>query len=72
MKKTTKWLTDKPREYFEPELTLLANKRIECGLKLMCKLAKRRYNGELEEDDVQRYMDAEDMVNWWRGLLDEA
>lgn len=77
MIKSTKYLFDKPRSEYEPELTILAKKRIKDAKELIKKLAKNR--DELmeilpEEDQkkyIKRYKEVEKSLNWWRNILEE-
>ena len=69
--KSTDYITGKPREFFEPEVTLLATKRIEACRELMAKLARKRKLGLLDPEDMDRYMAAEESVKWWTKILEE-
>jgi len=61
---TTEYLTGKPRAFFEPELTILATKRIKACREVMAKIA-------ITKDDEKRYVAAEEAVLWWQELLEE-
>jgi len=69
--KSTKYLTGKPKSYFEPEQSALARKRIKACRELMKEIAQRRKNNELEPDDISRYISAQESVEWWTELLEE-
>ena len=69
--KTTEYITGKPRSYFEPEITTLATKRIKACRQLMAAIARKRRDGNLEPEDVNRYMEAEKSVIWWTEILKE-
>ncbi len=71
MKHSTEYLFDQPRERYEPALTILANMKIADGRALMKKLAKKRADKKLEPGDVDRYIKAEESVNWWKEIRDE-
>jgi len=61
---TTEYLTGKPREFFEPELTILANKRIKACRELKKEIA-------ITNGDEYRYAAAEEAILWWQELLEE-
>ena len=69
--KSTEYITGKPREFFEPEITLLATKRIKACRELMAELAKKRTQDKLEPGDIARYMTAEESALWWTKILEE-
>jgi len=68
---STKYLTGKPKSYFEPEQSALARKRIKACGALLYEIAERRRNNELEPDDITRYIRAEESIKWWTELLEE-
>ena len=68
--KSTKYITGKSKEFFEPEATALATKRIKACKELMQEIAKRRRENELEPDDIDRYLEAQASVDWWTELLE--
>ena len=74
MKHSTEYLTGLPKSHFEPNLTIVANMRIQAGRDLMRELSKQR---ELPPHDdivalITRYQAAEEMVAWWQRILDET
>ena len=70
--KSTEYLTGQPKEFFEPEQSALAGKRIQACRILMAQIATRRVNNMLKPDDLHRYLKAEEAVEWWKGLLNET
>ena len=73
MKNSTWYITNKPRSYFEPELTILAEKRIETGKELLKELASLRDNATPDElkGYIARYEETRKSVQWWSDLLEE-
>ena len=71
--KTTEYLFDEPREFFEPETTALATKRIKAARKLMKRISSKKDNPKLSTAELDalatRYEAAEDAVAWWTELL---
>jgi len=74
MKHSTEYLFDRPRDDYEPVITILAKMRIDDGRKLMSKLSRQRDNPP--HDDmvalINRYQAVEKSVEWWEGILDET
>ncbi len=66
-KKTTNYLFDCNKAEFEPEITILANRKIYFGKKLLKKLAKTK-----NPEDIDRYIATEKAVRFWEGVLDET
>jgi len=75
--KSTLRITGKPREFFEPETTALATKRINASKELMKELAEERRQGfpgqssAQVEDTMNRYQEAQAAMKWWQEILDE-
>ena len=73
--KSTLRITGKPREFFEPEMTALATKRIEASKHLMKELAEERRQGfpgqssAQIEDTLNRYQEAQAAAKWWEAIL---
>jgi len=71
--KSTEYLTGKPKSFFEPCITQVAEARIASGRELMSELSRQR---DLPPHDdiaalIHRYQAAEYMVEWWTKILEE-
>ena len=66
-----------PRSRYEPELTILANKRIEDGRALLKKFAwtrKHKFSSmsyEEREAMLKAYQDTDKAIRWWEKILRE-
>ncbi len=73
MKKTTYYLTGQHTERYEPELSIVANKRIDDMSKLLNKLRFQASTQEVASPEyrrtTQRYADVEEAIEWWRELI---
>ncbi len=75
--KSTEYLTGKTREFFEPEITILAQRRIRASKDLMKELAEERRKGFPGQSSAQieatltRYQEAQALVKWWEKILVE-
>ncbi len=75
--KSTERLFGKPREFFEPEISIFATRRIEAATELMKELAEVRRQGfpgmnqEQRDDVVLRYKQSEKAKKWWTTILTE-
>ena len=74
-KKTIK-LFGYPRSRYEPEITILATKRIKDGRELMKKFVEKRKTMSslsYEEQDkiIKSYQETEKAVEWWEKILEE-
>ena len=75
--KSTLRITGKPKEFFEPETTALATKRIKASRDLMKVLAEERRQGfpgqssAQQRDTIARYQEADKAARWWQSLLEE-
>ena len=71
--KSTSYITGKPREFFEPEITILAEKRIKACKELMAELAHQKTTPPHEDIAamINRYSVAEESVKWWTKILEE-
>ncbi len=73
--KSTLRITGKPKEFFEPETTALATKRINASKDLMKELAEERRQGfpgqssDEIEDTMNRYQEAQAAAKWWEAIL---
>jgi len=73
MKFSTQYLFNVPREYFEPEMTILAEKKIAKAKEFMQKIAQEKYTATIQELPAlaERYMRAEEAYKHWVKLLEE-
>ena len=73
MKYTTEYLFDYKKEFFEPELTNLATKRIESAKKLLLKLSKSKKGLSYEDSEELRvrYLAVHKSLRFWEKILDE-
>ncbi len=73
MKNSTLYITGKPRSYFEPELTILATKRIETGKALLKELATLRDTATKKElaEHIVRYTATQKSIQHWVEILEE-
>ena len=76
MKYTTEYLFDKPRSAYEPEITVLATKRIADASKLMKRLSHEKNDipigdAGLMDECIGRYMAASEARDWWQKVLEE-
>ena len=73
MKHSTEYLFDKPRSEYEPELTMLATKRVKDGRTLLKKLSKDKNTApSLEIPFLQaRYLATEEAIAHWQKILEE-
>ena len=75
MPKSTMKLFGYPRSRYEPELTILAEKRIADGNELLKEYASIRKAGfpQMNQFDIdnmlQDYKETEDAVRWWGKIL---
>ena len=73
MKHPTRYLFGKPRSYFEPELSELAEKKIKSAKEIKQKLAKLKYEVSPEELPAlaARYIQVESAQKHWEDILNE-
>jgi len=73
MKHTTEYLFDKPRSAYEPNLTILASRRITDAKALLHKLAQERKVTPINKMQplIERYEATEQALNWWKNILNE-
>ena len=72
---TTKYITDQERSFFEPELTILATKRIKTAIALKKKLSRLKNdpkNKHLIDEYIKQYQAADASHVWWEELLNES
>ena len=75
MKHSTEYLFDKPRSYFEPEVTALAQKKINAAIELKAELAHidvQNMSFEMKEELHTRYRLVDESKQWWEEILYEA
>ena len=65
--KTTEYLFGCSKAEFEPEITILAQRRIHFARELLKKLAKTK-----REEDIERYQAVEKAIKFWEEVLNEA
>ncbi len=72
MMNLTEYLFDNPRQVYEPELTMLATKRIADAKKLLKKLAKLRDSASEKElvALVYRYQKVEKAIRVWESIME--
>ncbi len=72
--KSTQYTFDQPRRRYEPELTIVATKRIADAQLLMKRLVGLRDAAKSTEEFeslVERYETAKQARNWWLEILEE-
>jgi len=73
MKHTTEYLFDKPKSAYEPNLTILASRRVADAKALLYKLAQERKITPIDQMQplIERYEAVEQALNWWKQIKEE-